>query len=315
MSKFNPLDYPICFSRPARIVSPLSWVEHIPFALFLVQILRPNLLVELGTHSGNSYCSFCQAVKDLDLETKCFAVDTWTGDPQAGYYGAEVLDDLRSHHDPLYGSFSRLLQSTFDDACSYFSDKSIDLLHIDGLHTYEAVKHDFETWLPKMSSKGVVVFHDINVRERDFGVWKLWDNLKSVYPSFEVAYGNGLGVLAVGENSVSLNMLFGPMEEDTALVKEFFYRLGYGLVTEFMLSIKVKNQEQIIKNQEQIIKNQEQTILSLRSEIEEIMKKLHSQIAVLTNQIYTIQNSRTWKLVQMFGKLRFLSPSVNNRKE
>jgi hypothetical protein len=93
-------------------------------------------------------------VQELHIETACFAIDTWGGDPQSGHYGAEVLTDLRSHHEPLYGSFSTLLQSDFDDALSSFQRGSIDLLHIDGYHTYEAVAHDFETWLPKMSDQG-----------------------------------------------------------------------------------------------------------------------------------------------------------------
>jgi hypothetical protein len=172
MALFNPLDHPICFSHPLRVASTASerfWMEHIPFGMFLVDALRPRVLVELGTFSGVSFCAFCQAVKELGTGTRCYAVDTWQGDPHNGYYGAEVLSNLKSHHDPLYGGFSRLIQSTFDEAVSHFEGGSIDLLHIDGFHVYEAVRHDFETWLPKMSERGVVLFHDINVRELDFG--------------------------------------------------------------------------------------------------------------------------------------------------
>ena len=56
MKSFNPLDHPICFSVALRF-SPSTWTGHIPFVMFLVELLRPKVVVELGTYYGVSYCA------------------------------------------------------------------------------------------------------------------------------------------------------------------------------------------------------------------------------------------------------------------
>jgi Methyltransferase domain len=189
----------LVFQTPRRLTDIDAWHLHLPFAFLIVTLLRPKVLVELGTHKGDSYCAFCQAVDELSLETACFAVDTWTGDKHAGFYGPQVLEELRTYHDSLYGRFSRLVVSDFDAAATHFADGSIDLLHVDGLHTYEAVSHDIETWLPRMSAQGVMLLHDINVREGDFGVWKAWNELSVRFRTNAFKYGHGLGAVAVGD--------------------------------------------------------------------------------------------------------------------
>ena len=186
------------FTQPLRLGLVSAWYGHVPFAMWLVRALRPRVFVELGTHNGISYTAFCQAVLEAGMVAKGYAVDTWRGDEHAGFYDETVFSDLAAFHDAGYSGFSRLLRMTFDEARDSFADGSIDLLHIDGLHTRDAVEHDFEVWRPKLSDRAVVLFHDTNVRERDFGVWRFWSELRERYPSFEFIHGHGLGVLAVG---------------------------------------------------------------------------------------------------------------------
>ncbi|TRZ67177.1 MAG: class I SAM-dependent methyltransferase [Rhodocyclaceae bacterium] len=192
------LDAGRAYRFPDRLTDIESWHQHIPFAFALIGLARPALLVELGTHKGDSYSAFCQAIAVEGLSTRACAVDTWCGDEHSGAYSGSVFDDFQRYHDPRYAAFSTLMRMSFDDALSSFADGSIDLLHIDGMHTEAAVRHDFDTWLPKLSPRGIVLFHDTTVRERDFGVWKVWEDVKDRHPSFGFEHGHGLGMLLVG---------------------------------------------------------------------------------------------------------------------
>lgn len=224
MQLFNPLDHPIIFEIPDRLTEVTSWHHHIPFAFLMIDLLRPRVFVELGVHKGDSYNAICQAVNFLNLNTSCYGIDTWQGDEHASYYEQEIMQELQNYHDPKYARFSRLIQSTFDVALEHFADGSIDLLHIDGLHTYDAVKHDFETWLPKMSERGIILFHDTNVRERGFGVWKFWAELNAQYPAYEFKFGHGLGVLFVGEHAN--DKILCKDKEDWKFLEMLFHSLG-----------------------------------------------------------------------------------------
>ncbi|MFC0408647.1 rhamnan synthesis F family protein [Roseomonas elaeocarpi] len=248
---------------PMRIVPPDPWVGHLPFAFWLVKALRPTNLVELGTHSGNSYFGFCQAMAALVPGGRAYAVDTWQGDPHAGMYGEDVYADVAAFNAEHFRQFSTLMRMTFDEARAYFPDAGatgsagIDLLHIDGLHSYEAVEHDFETWRTALSSRGVVIFHDTNVREREFGVWRLWKDLSARFPSFEFNHSNGLGVLGVGpDQAPALRALFALEGEAAASFRRRISARG----EVFQRQVQVLNLREQLRNAEAHAQNLTQQI-------------------------------------------------------
>ena len=223
----SPLLDPL-FQRPLRTGVESAWFGHVPFAHWIVAACRPRLLVELGTHNGASYAAFCEALARFSPDSRAYAVDTWQGDDHAGHYGDEVYWDLRRFHDERFAGFSDLLRCTFEDALPYFADGSVDLLHIDGFHSYEAVRGDFEAWRPKLSDRAVVLFHDTNMRERGFGVWRLWAELQQSHAGFEFLHGHGLGVLAHGADvPEAVRMLCAlTVPREIAAVRERFALLG-----------------------------------------------------------------------------------------
>ena len=177
-------------------IAPSAWWEHVPIAHWLIATLKPQTVVELGTHYGVSFFAFCQATKQFSTGSFIYAVDTWAGDEHAGQYSDEIYNQVQSHQQQHYRQVSSLLRQSFDEAATYFAEDSIDLLHIDGLHTYEAVRHDHETWLSKLRGNATILFHDINVREREFGVWELWREIQAdpQFKCLEMRNGSGLGI-------------------------------------------------------------------------------------------------------------------------
>nr|WP_314075188.1 class I SAM-dependent methyltransferase [uncultured Roseococcus sp.] len=202
---------------PMATPVPSAWVQHGPIMMALMALLRPRRYAELGSHHGFSFFAACQGAAEIRSDTECVAIDTWRGDHHAGNYGEEVYENFlkglrRDHNGPYFH-----IRALFDDAADCFEEGSLDLLLIDGLHTLKAVEHDFQIWLPKMSSRGVMLFHDTTVYDHDFGVWQFWDLISKKYPSFNFLHGHGLGIIYVGTPEAVLGTLLGKLAEDADL--------------------------------------------------------------------------------------------------
>jgi cephalosporin hydroxylase len=158
---------------------PTQSPEEILWLLEQLVALRPATIVEVGTDSGGT----------LFLWSRVAAQDAWL-----------VAVDMRPLG--LLGSWSayglvrrglaRRLQrielvmpadshdpATVDRVRGILGDRSVDFLFIDGDHTYEGVKRDYELWSPLVRSGGIVAFHDIGPDQPDgFGTASFWSELK-----------------------------------------------------------------------------------------------------------------------------------------
>lgn len=255
--------------HPRYLDNPHGWIQHIPFAFFLVETLQPALITELGTYSGNSYFAFCQAVKDMKIPSNCYAIDTWEGDIHVGNYKNDVFERVSRINEKEFSHFSTLKRMTFDQALPDFRDNSIDLLHIDGTHTYGAVKHDFESWLPKMSEEGIILLHDTRVRKRDFGVWKFYEEIKNLFPSFEFHYSEGLAVVCTGKNfHPSLQPLIVKKPENAWLLK---------LLETLGENIRIKREMELLRQDRSKFRKKSAKLNTELLESKKLIKKMRKQ--------------------------------------
>lgn len=296
---------------------PSGWFGHVPFAHWVVAASRPSVLVELGTHAGVSYAAFCRSVARENIGTRCYAVDTWKGDPHAGHYPEEIYERVRKYNAERYENFSTLLRSTFDEALDHFEDGSVDLLHIDGFHSYEAVQHDFETWQPKLSKRAIVLFHDTNEYQEGFGVWRFWMELREKYPSFEFLHGHGLGVLVYGEEApATVKALCSLDGKNMIELRSRFQFAGERWLAEsrlhkqeeeYLSQVRAAKQE-TVEALEQMEREQQAQIKSLRADLEALdhakaslaaeIADLNEELAHIEHTLEALVSSTSWRITE-----------------
>ena len=258
----------------------------------------------------------------LRIDAQCFGIDHWLGDAQASVYGGQVYEELRAFHDPLYASFSNLLRSSFDDAVSRFGEGTIDLLHIDGIHTYKGVSHDFESWLPKMSSRGIVLLHDTNMRDRGFGVWQFFAEIAARYPTFEFLHSHGLGIAYVGYEALPapLQAFFGSgTERETASIRNYFARLGLSVLDRYSLgqTQAAEQQHRVLKADVARFKGIEFDRYAARSMLHQqirLVSRLQQEVLELSEKLARLNRRPAWFPARVTRALKGLAARLRSRR-
>ncbi|MEN0019895.1 MAG: class I SAM-dependent methyltransferase [Planctomycetota bacterium] len=242
------------------------WCGHRWFAYDLVRFLRPKRVAELGVHWGTSFFAFCQAAKDGELPTQIHGVDTWRGDDHTGPYSDEVISSVRETVQRFFEAQDVTMhRMTFDEGLEHFDDGSIDLLHIDGFHEYEAVEHDYRTWLPKLADDGIVMFHDV-AEDCGYGSVRFWHDVSSSLPGFRFPHSWGLGVLFPKGNTNYLALQRRGLSDK---LRMYEYRAELDLTKR-----RLKDTGEMARERFNVIDRQSQRIGENKSQLEKVRAEL-----------------------------------------
>jgi len=168
---------------------PSAWKGHRNFAEWLVKYTQPDQVVDLGVDYGYSTFIFANAVQK-NGKGIVTGIDLFQGEGMTGI--RNTYDQVMAIVDAIKFINLEIIKGDFNTVSQTWN-RTIDILHIDGYHSYQAVSNDFNTWSPFVPDQGIVLFHDINVPNPDFGVINLFRELEGGHKLYFL-HSYGLGI-------------------------------------------------------------------------------------------------------------------------
>jgi len=188
-------------------IKPQQSKKEISILLSFLQSRKVKSILEIGTSEGGTLFLLSRVASE---DAKIVSIDLLEG-----IGGGHLYPKWKS---ALYSSFARKTQemkllransydrATFDKVSSIFENEKIDFVFIDGDHSYEGVRKDFELYYPLVADDGIIAFHDINETIwENIGVQRYWKEIKQKYTTIEIVEketddGLGIGLLVKNGN-------------------------------------------------------------------------------------------------------------------
>jgi len=175
--------------------------EEIRGLVEIVETLKPTVIVEVGTNMGGSLFCFTKVAQQNAL---IISIDLPEGLGGGGYplYRSDFYRSFASKNQEMFlWRLDSHQIDTLNQLKETLNGRKIDFLFLDGDHSYEGVKQDFEWYSPLVRSGGVIAFHDIKPSLPDnwIQVGRFWNEIKENYQykeiiSSDVSWG-GIGAL------------------------------------------------------------------------------------------------------------------------
>jgi len=157
-------------------ITPLQDREEIIEFLKIVERMRPRNVLEIGTARGGTLFLLTRVASEDAVLT---SLDL-PGGPFGGGYPERMVPLLESFaverqriHLMKADSHSEHTRRMVEEV---MGGQKLDLLFIDGDHTYDGVRRDFEMYSPLVRKGGIIAFHDIcpGPEDKVGGVPRFW---------------------------------------------------------------------------------------------------------------------------------------------
>lgn len=175
------------------IISSAQYTREIAGLLGTFEQLKPRIILEIGTLLGGTLFLFSKlAPRDALVVSVDLPKPHW----RESIVRSFVRGDQKIH---TLGADSHK-QETLERVGKILDGRKIDFLFIDGDHSYEGVKRDFEMYGPLVREGGVIAFHDIvpGLEEVAGKVSVFWKELKSKYRNEEFVRDWNQGAAGIG---------------------------------------------------------------------------------------------------------------------
>lgn len=169
---------------------PSAWKGHRQFANTLMRRNNPKITVDLGVDYGYSLFSLAESKIG-----EVYGIDSFEGDIHAGHHADAYDTVMKVIGENQYDNIT-VIKGFFDDVAKTWN-KPIDILHIDGLHTYQAALNDYKTWSPFLTENAVILMHDVTSFP---GVYQVYQEIPMHKTHF--SHSAGLGVLSNDEHLI-----------------------------------------------------------------------------------------------------------------
>ncbi len=189
-----------CFDTAGDLIGPSQIHSEILALARLVKERKPKVVVEIGTAKGGTLCILCCVAEPT---ATVISIDLPGGVHGGGYPRWRSIIYRRFAQPKQSLHLLRLdshLTSTLDQLKAVLPAGGIDLLFLDGDHTYAGVKQDFEMYSPLVRRGGLVVFHDICVHPPEYNcqVDEYWQEVRKQYKSWEYVENPKQGMYGIG---------------------------------------------------------------------------------------------------------------------